>query len=135
MLSVVSLAHTSKLVPYAIMKTALGIGNIRRLEDVIFDTMYAGLLQGKLDQRQAVLKVKYAMARDVRVDDLTTMIDKLGSWASTTQVLLETLEVINSWFRDYDVVRVVAAKALDFDVTSSGKHLVRHRLRSSRRLL
>ncbi|CAM9443236.1 unnamed protein product [Ectocarpus sp. 6 AP-2014] len=92
MLSVVSLAHTSKVVPYAAMKTALGIDSIRRLEDVIFDTMYAGLLQGKLDQRQAVLKVKYAMARDVRVDELTIMIDKLGSWASTTQVLLETLE-------------------------------------------
>lgn len=33
------------------------------------------------------------MARDVRMDDLTSMIDKLGNWASTTQVLLATLEV------------------------------------------
>lgn len=57
MLSVVSLAHTSKVIPYDTMKTTLGIDNIRRLEDTIFDTMYAGLLQGKLDQRQAVLKV------------------------------------------------------------------------------
>lgn len=39
------------------------------------------------------LQVKYAMARDVRMDDLTSMIDKLGNWASTTQVLLATLEV------------------------------------------
>lgn len=38
-------------------------------------------------------QVKYAMARDVRLDDLDAMIDKLGSWASTTQVLLATLEV------------------------------------------
>lgn len=33
------------------------------------------------------------MARDVRLDDVGTMIDKLGNWASTTQVLLSTLEV------------------------------------------
>lgn len=39
-------------------------------------------------------QVKYAMARDVRLEDLTSMIDKLGAWASTTQVLLATLEVI-----------------------------------------
>ncbi|CAN0024693.1 unnamed protein product [Laminaria digitata] len=92
MLSIVSLAHTSKVVPYETMKTALGMDNVRHLEDLIFDTIYSGLLQGKLDQRQELLKVKYAMARDVRMDDLTSMIDKLGNWASTTQVLLATLE-------------------------------------------
>ncbi len=58
MLSVVSLAHTSKVVAYSTMKTALGMDNVRRLEDLIFDTMYSGLLQGKLDQRQGVLKVR-----------------------------------------------------------------------------
>lgn len=58
MLSLVSLAHTSKVVPYATIKTALGIDNVRHLEDVIFDTIYSGLLQGKLDQRQEVLKVR-----------------------------------------------------------------------------
>lgn len=57
MLSVVSLAHTSKVVAYSTMKAALGMDNVRHLEDLIFDTMYAGLLQGKLDQRQDVLKV------------------------------------------------------------------------------
>lgn len=58
MLSVVSLAHTSKVVAYGTMKAALGMDNVRHLEDLIFDTMYSGLLQGKLDQRQEVLKVK-----------------------------------------------------------------------------
>ena len=57
MLSVVSLAHANKVVPYSTMKAALGMDNVRHLEDLIFDTMYSGLLQGKLDQRQEVLKV------------------------------------------------------------------------------
>lgn len=58
MLSIVSLAHTSKVVPYDTMKTALGMDNVRHLEDLIFDTIYSGLLQGKLDQRQELLKVR-----------------------------------------------------------------------------
>ena len=58
MLSIVSLAHTSKVVPYATIKAALGMDNVRHLEDIIFDTIYSGLLQGKLDQRQGVLKVR-----------------------------------------------------------------------------
>lgn len=58
MLSIVSLAHTSKVVAYSTMKAALGMDNVRCLEDLIFDTMYSGLLQGKLDQRQELLKVK-----------------------------------------------------------------------------
>lgn len=57
MLSVVSLAHKNKVVPYATMKAEVGIDHVRHLEDLIFDTMYSGLLQGKLDQRQEVLKV------------------------------------------------------------------------------
>lgn len=58
MLSIVSLAHTSKVVPYDTMKAALGMDNVRHLEDLIFDTIYSGLLQGKLDQRQELLKVR-----------------------------------------------------------------------------
>lgn len=57
MLSVVSLAHKNKVVPYATLKAELRIDNVRYLEDLIFDTMYSGMLQGKLDQRQEVLKV------------------------------------------------------------------------------
>lgn len=63
MLSIVSLAHTRKVVPYATMKAALGMDNVRHLEDIIFDTIYSGLLQGKLDQRQEVLKVLSCSSR------------------------------------------------------------------------
>lgn len=60
MLTVVSQAHKHKVVSYRTLKAELGIDNVRQLEDVIFDTMYSGLLQGKLDQRQEVLKVRHA---------------------------------------------------------------------------
>lgn len=68
MLSVVSLAHKHKVVPYATIKAELGMDNVRHLEDLIFDTMYSGLLQGKLDQRQEVLKVQCGRAPPVGIE-------------------------------------------------------------------
>ncbi|CAM9105243.1 unnamed protein product [Choristocarpus tenellus] len=92
MLSIVSLAHEHKVVPYTTLKNELGMDNVRQLEDLIFDTIYSGLVQGKLDQLQGILKVKYAIARDVRIEDLGLMMDKLGRWATAAQVLLATME-------------------------------------------
>ena len=53
-LSIVSLAHAQKKVPYATLQHALGISNVRELEDMIIDTIYAGILEGRLDQHKGV---------------------------------------------------------------------------------
>ncbi|CAM9097848.1 unnamed protein product [Discosporangium mesarthrocarpum] len=92
MLSIVSLAHKHKVVPYKTLKEELEVDEVRRLEDLIFDTIYSGLIQGKLDQRQGLLKVKYAIARDVRMEDLDAMIIKLGKWATATERLMMTMQ-------------------------------------------
>lgn len=42
--------------------------------------------------------MKYAMARDVRIEDVEVMMEKLGNWASTTKLLLATLDVSSSLF-------------------------------------
>lgn len=68
MLSIVSLAHLSKKVPYADLLAELGVGNVRDLEDLIIDTIYAGLLDGRLNQAKEILNVRSAVrcpARDI----------------------------------------------------------------------
>ena len=52
MLTIVSLAHRSKKVSYASLQSELGISNVRELEDLIIDTIYSGLLEGRLDQHK-----------------------------------------------------------------------------------
>ena len=80
-LSIVKLARQSKRVPYATLQVDLDITNVRDLEDLIIDTIYAGLLDGRLDQANAVLNVKSCMARDVRPEeDVDAMIIKLVNW-------------------------------------------------------
>jgi hypothetical protein len=53
-LSLVSLAHGAKKVPYATLQAQLGVSNVRELEDLIIDTVYAGILEGRLDQHKGV---------------------------------------------------------------------------------
>jgi hypothetical protein len=91
-LSIVSLAHQSKKVPYTKLLEELSISNVRELEDLIIDTIYAGLLEGRLDQANGFLKIKQAMARDVRVEDIHSMIEKLGSLNLKMANLLTTID-------------------------------------------
>jgi len=91
-LSIVSLAHRNKKVPYCDLQAELGVTNVRELEDLIIETIYAGLLEGRLDQHRGVLNVKTAMARDVRPEDVGAIIAKLSGWGDTVRGLLEALE-------------------------------------------
>ncbi|CAM9408530.1 unnamed protein product [Phaeothamnion confervicola] len=80
MLTIVSLGRSQKTVKYAELQRMLDIDNVRQLEDIVIETIYAGLIQGKLDQHAALLKVKYAMARDVRQEDLPALAARLEAW-------------------------------------------------------
>lgn len=87
-LSIVSLARRSKKVSYAKLQSELGINNVRELEDLIIDAMYAGLLDGRLDQANAVLKIRSFIARDVRPQEVAAMINHLGNLQAAVQKLM-----------------------------------------------
>jgi hypothetical protein len=70
----------------------LQVPNVRALEDLIFDCIYAGLIQGKLDQRAGVLRVSGALARDVRLSDVDTMLQQLEQWAAAAQQAQNALQ-------------------------------------------
>ncbi|KAH8093354.1 hypothetical protein JL720_4481 [Aureococcus anophagefferens] len=63
-LSLVSLARESAVVAYATMQEELAVDNVRDLEDAIIETIYAGLLSGKMDQMSAEFRVAKAAGRD-----------------------------------------------------------------------
>eukprot|EP00953_Heterococcus_sp_UTEX-ZZ885_P008016 4810-Heterococcus_DN1.PRE.1 len=85
MLTIVSLAQEQRIVNYSQLQQTLEVPNVRALEDLIFDCIYAGLIQGKLDQRAGVLRVRGALARDVRLTDVDAMLQKLEQWAAAAQ--------------------------------------------------
>ena len=70
MLTVVSLAEQSKLLPYTHLMQELHIDNVRELEDLVIEGISAGVVQGKLDQKSSHFEVDYVIGRDLR---FTTM--------------------------------------------------------------
>ncbi|WIA42053.1 hypothetical protein OEZ86_009341 [Tetradesmus obliquus] len=92
-LTVASLGSQQKVLPYELLQGALAIGTVRDLEDfIISDCFYAGLVTGKLDQRQGCLQVHDVASRDVRPAEARGLADALSNWLATAQVLLGRLE-------------------------------------------
>ncbi|KAF8059698.1 csn7 [Scenedesmus sp. PABB004] len=92
-LTVASLGARQKVLPYAVLQAGLSIGTVRDLEDfIITDCFYAGLVAGKLDQRQSCLQVHDVASRDVRPGDTRALADAVGNWLAQAQVVLASLE-------------------------------------------
>lgn len=91
-LSIVSIAADSKIIPYATLRRELDMDNVRVLEDLIIETIYAGLLSGKLDQRGEVFRVKGTMGRDILPDKLGGIIEQLSAWRAQCTELIAAVQ-------------------------------------------
>ncbi|KAK1921998.1 hypothetical protein DB88DRAFT_496830 [Papiliotrema laurentii] len=91
-LTLVSLALGSRSLHYDKLLSTLDVQSIRALEDVIIDTIYAGLLKGKMHHHERVLHIDWVAGRDVREDDLARIHSGLENWCSTATSLLTALE-------------------------------------------
>ncbi|KAJ1435281.1 hypothetical protein B484DRAFT_446125 [Ochromonadaceae sp. CCMP2298] len=79
-LSVLSLAAHQRTVSYATLQAALAVDSVRALEDLIIETIYAGLLRGRLDPQGRQLRAHSCAARDVRLSDVDGLIETLTQW-------------------------------------------------------
>ncbi|TMW60542.1 hypothetical protein Poli38472_000584 [Pythium oligandrum] len=95
-LTTLSLAQKSKIVPYETLMKELDVTTIRELEDILIDTIYSGLVQGKLDQKSKSLIVKYAVGRDTQNADVDLMIEKLTNWQIEATTICERINSILS---------------------------------------
>lgn len=90
-LSVASLAAHSRSLPYAELMEELGLSSRRELEDLVIEAIYAEVVKGKLDQRNACFQVDQALARDVSCD-LSTVSRLLADWCSACEAGLGAAE-------------------------------------------
>ncbi|KMZ71118.1 COP9 signalosome complex subunit 7 [Zostera marina] len=97
-LSVLTLSETSKVLTYDQLMRELDISNVRELEDfLINDCMYSGIVRGKLDQLRRCFEVQFAAGRDLRPDQLNSMILTLTNWLGTSDNLLHTIQEKIKW--------------------------------------
>ncbi|XP_043258691.1 COP9 signalosome complex subunit 7 isoform X2 [Colletes gigas] len=92
-LTIVTLATKSRCIPYSILLEELDIKNVRDLEDLIIEAIYADIIHGKLDQKNSQLEVDYAgLGRDVRPNDTGVVAETLAAWGQACDTVLACIE-------------------------------------------
>ncbi|XP_052211891.1 COP9 signalosome complex subunit 7b-like isoform X1 [Dreissena polymorpha] len=91
-LTMVSLATKTKCIPYRVLLQELDIPNLRTLEDLIIEVIYADIIRGKLDQKNQQLEVDYAIGRDIQADAVPEIISVLQDWCLGCEAVLQGIE-------------------------------------------
>lgn len=91
-LTIVTLATRSKCLPYTTLLDELEIKNVRDLEDLIIEAIYADIIHGKLDQKNNQLEVDYAIGRDIKSEDITVIVSCLQDWCTACENVLVCVE-------------------------------------------
>ncbi|KAK9407881.1 COP9 signalosome complex subunit 7a [Crotalus adamanteus] len=91
-LSVVTLASKLKCIPYSVLLEQLQLKNVRQLEDLVIEAVYADVLRGSLDQRNQRLEVDYSIGRDIRREELSVITRTLQEWCQGCEVVLSSIE-------------------------------------------
>ncbi|KAF8773526.1 COP9 signalosome complex subunit 7b-like isoform X1 [Argiope bruennichi] len=91
-LTIVSLATKEKCIPYSKLLKELDMKNLRELEDLIIDVIYADIVRGKLDQRNSRLEVEYTLGRDIKPADIDIILHVLQEWSDSCETVLNNIE-------------------------------------------
>ena len=90
-LTIVTLASKNRALAYDQLSSTLAIQTVRELEDLIIESVYLGLVSGKLNQAKKVFEVAEVSGRDVRASDIAQMLDILTTWQSTSATVMENI--------------------------------------------
>ncbi|ROT83663.1 COP9 signalosome complex subunit 7b isoform X1 [Penaeus vannamei] len=91
-LTIVSMATGQKSIPLPTLGTQLGLTSTRELEDLIIEAMYTDIIHGKLDQKNGILELDYAIGRDIKPEDLPNIVGTLQSWCDTCDTMLANID-------------------------------------------
>ncbi|MCL4130070.1 UNVERIFIED_CONTAM: hypothetical protein GTU68_043487 [Idotea baltica] len=91
-LTLVSLATGQKSLPLAELGKQLSITSTRQLEDLVIEAIYAGIISGRLDQKNGVLEVDFAIGRDIKMEELSNIATTLQEWCQTCDMMLANVD-------------------------------------------
>ena len=88
MLTVVTMAASNKNLDYSYLMESLDLGDVRELEDLLIECIYAEIVVGRLDQQSSQLKVQRVVGRDPSDLDIANMCEKLERWNVTVDSMI-----------------------------------------------
>jgi len=92
-LTIVSLATKRKYIPYELLLNELDMKNLRQLEDLIIEVIYANVVSGKMDQMNNRLEIDHTIGRDIKHEDLKTVTNVLNEWCRNCDNVLRNIEL------------------------------------------
>jgi len=122
-LTIVTLSEQEKCIPYSILLEELGIFNLRELEDLIIEAIYSEIIEGKLDQRRALLEVDTTIGRDIKRDDVPVIISTLENWYDACEAVLISLQTQVDRANTEKVFRNQRKDALDQEIYNLKKSI------------
>lgn len=87
-LTIISLASQTAMLPYEVLMRELEISSVRELEDLLIESIYQGLVSGRLDQEAAHIQVFSCAGRDVHPDELLPLTNTLLEWHANATGLI-----------------------------------------------
>ncbi|KAK2083419.1 COP9 signalosome complex subunit 7b [Saguinus oedipus] len=87
-LTIISLASRMKCIPYSVLLKDLEMQNLWELEDLIIETVYTDIIQGRLDQQNQLLKVDFCIGRDIQKKDINNIVKTLHEWCDDCEAVL-----------------------------------------------
>ncbi|KAN0060743.1 hypothetical protein ACQY0O_007401 [Thecaphora frezii] len=94
-LTLVTLASRTRVLRYEALSGALDMDlhDMRSLEDLIIESIYAGLVAGKLNQTMARFEVDHVIGRDVRPSgEVEELLAELQRWSRSAEGVLQGLQ-------------------------------------------
>ncbi|RMX38107.1 hypothetical protein pdam_00003055 [Pocillopora damicornis] len=88
----IEMPSVKAFIPYSLLLQELDIKNLRELEDVIIDAIYADIIHGKLDQKNKQLEVDFAIGRDITPETVNRVTEVLQDWCDGCESVLRSIE-------------------------------------------
>lgn len=123
LLTVASLASKTASVSYDLLQQKLNIDNLRQLEDLIIEAMYADVLKGKLNPKERKLEVEFVVGRDIRENRIDSMIATLDDWCTNCERCVEVLEKEIIHANQLKEQKRILSRAIDDQIEATKKTL------------
>jgi COP9 signalosome complex subunit 7 len=124
LLTIASLASTSKHVSYSLLMEKLGLHKLREVEDLIIEAVYAHIIKGKLNQKEQRLEVDFVIGRDIQPQMIDNIISILNSWRDQCESAMSSLEAQITRGNDAKEVKTNQKKAVEEQVENIKKTLL-----------
>ncbi|KDN50391.1 hypothetical protein K437DRAFT_244947 [Tilletiaria anomala UBC 951] len=127
LLTLVTECYRSTTLKYDDLLAALDLPDMRALEDLIIEGIYAGIVSGRLDEKSQIFQVEGCLGRDVRgKPELENLVKELERWSNSAESALQLLSERIDQIKQLDASRAEQRRRHDALLSEHLQKAARH---------